>query len=223
MILLAADTSGKEGSLALARAADSGLQILELVALNGGNFSAQLVPQMAALLSQHGFTHRDLGGFAVAVGPGSFTGLRVGLAAIKGLAEALNRPIAPVSRLEAVARASGKQGNVIAALDAGRRQAFVGEYELNGNAATCIKEHLLSWEELAALQGERSSLITPDKNVTEALRNLDAQVLEIDNPRADAVARIGWKKLVARETADVATLEANYIRRTDAEILVHGK
>jgi tRNA threonylcarbamoyladenosine biosynthesis protein TsaB len=222
MILLAADTSGKEGSLALARAANSQLQILELVALNGGNFSAQLVPQMAALLAQHGFTHRDVSGFAVAVGPGSFTGLRVGLAAIKGLAEALSIPIAPVSRLEAVARASGRRGNVIAALDAGRRQAFVGDYDLNGDAATCIQEHLLSWEELAALLAGRP-LATPDKNVADALRNLETQVQEIDNPRADAIARIGWKKLVAGETADVATLEANYIRRTDAEILVHGK
>jgi len=101
MILLAIDSSGREGSLALARAENSGLEIIEVVSLDGGNFSAQLVPQIAALLSKHSLARRDIGGFAVTVGPGSFTGLRVGLAAVKGLAEALEKPIAAVSRLEA--------------------------------------------------------------------------------------------------------------------------
>jgi tRNA threonylcarbamoyladenosine biosynthesis protein TsaB len=222
MILLAVDSSGREGSLALARAGDSALEIVEIVNLDGGNFSAQLVPQIAALLAQHRFTHRDLGGFAVAVGPGSFTGLRVGIAAIKGLAEALEKPIAAVSRLEAVARASEKQGSVIAALDAGRRQAFVGEYEFSTESTSRAKGHLLSWEELAVVAAGRP-VLTPDKNLAEALRQLGANVVEIHNPRADIIARLGWKKLLAGDIADVATLEANYIRRTDAEILIYGK
>jgi tRNA threonylcarbamoyladenosine biosynthesis protein TsaB len=222
MIVLAVDSSGKEGSLALARAENSTLEIVEVLNLDGGNFSAQLVPQIAAMLKKHGLARRDIGGFAVAVGPGSFTGLRVGLAAAKGLAEALEKPVAAVSRLEAVARSSGKQGNVIAALDAGRRQAFVGEYELQGESASRIKEHLLSWDELGIVAAGRP-FATPDKNVAEALRQSGAGILEIPNPRADVIARIGWKKLVAGDVADIATLEANYIRRTDAEILVHGK
>jgi tRNA threonylcarbamoyladenosine biosynthesis protein TsaB len=222
MIFLAVDSSGREGSLALARAEGSELQILEVVALDGGNFSAQLVPQMAALLTQHGFTRHDIDGFVVAVGPGSFTGLRVGLAAVKGLAEALKKPIASVSRLETVACASGEQGSVIAALDAGRRQAFVGEYEFSGESVACTKEDLLSWEELAT-HAAACPVVTPDKNVADALREFGVKVLEIQNPRADAIARIGGKKLAAGIVADVATLEANYIRRTDAEILVHGK
>jgi tRNA threonylcarbamoyladenosine biosynthesis protein TsaB len=222
MIVLAVDSSGKEGSLALARATGLALEIIEVVSLDGGNFSAQLVPQIAALLSKYSLARGDVGGFAVAVGPGSFTGLRVGLAAIKGLAEALERPIAAVSRLEAVARSSGMQGNVIAALDAGRRQAFVGEYELHGESAAYIREHLLLWDELDIVAAGRP-LATPDKNVAEALRQSSASVLEIQNPRADVIARVGWKKLVSGDVADVATLEANYIRRTDAEILVQGK
>jgi tRNA threonylcarbamoyladenosine biosynthesis protein TsaB len=222
MIVLAVDSSGREGSLALARAENSGLEIIELVSLDGGNFSAQLVPQIAALLSKHSLARGDIAGFAVAVGPGSFTGLRVGLAAVKGLAEALKRPIAAVSRLEAVARSSGTLGHVIAALDAGRRQAFVGDYELHGESASCTKEHLLLWDELGLLAAGRP-VATPDKSVAEALRQCGANVLEIQDPRADVVARIGWKKLVSGDVADVTTLEANYIRRTDAEILVHGR
>jgi tRNA threonylcarbamoyladenosine biosynthesis protein TsaB len=222
MIFLALDSSGREGSVALARAQVSSLEIIEILDLDGGNFSAQLVPQIASLLKQHKFAQRDLGGFAVAVGPGSFTGLRVGIAAIKGLAEALKKPIAAVSRLEAVARSSGKQGHIIAALDAGRRQAFVGEYELCGESASCDREQLLLWEELGTLAAGRP-VVTPDKTVAEGLRQTVATILEIQNPRADAIASIGWKKLVAGDIANVATLEANYIRRTDAEILVHGK
>ena len=226
MILLAVDTSGREGSLALARADDANrsasLEILELVALEGGNFSAQLVPQIAALLAKHEFAQRDIGGFAVATGPGSFTGLRVGLAAVKGLAEVLEKPIVAVSRLEAVARASAEQGRVIAALDAGRRQTYVGEYDLTPEYATCVKEQLLSWEELASYAAGRA-VTTPDPLLAEATRQSGVNVLKIEFPNAGAIARIGWEKLAAGELADIAALEANYIRRTDAEILVYGK
>src|SRR5271157_3961137 len=95
MLLLATDTSGKNGSIALARATpgQSEAAIVEVVPLAGGAFSAQLVPQIAALLGKHGYRKTDLGVLAVASGPGSFTGLRVGLAAIKALAEALRKPI----------------------------------------------------------------------------------------------------------------------------------
>lgn len=222
MILLATDTSGKEGSLALARGDGARLEILEVAALEGGNFSAQLVPQIAALLAKHGLTKSNIGAFAVASGPGSFTGLRVGLAAVKGLADALGKPVVAVSRLEAIARASAVQGSVVAALDAGRRQAYVGEYEVTNESASCVKEHLLSWEELAVCAIGRI-VATPDKAVAEVQRQARVQVLEIEYTRADAIARIGWKKLAAGEISDVAGLEANYIRRTDAEILVQGK
>src|SRR6202162_1775706 len=105
MLLLATDTSGKNGSIALARVTpgQSDVEIAAVVPLAGGAFSAQLVPQIAALLEKHGYSKTDLAAFAVASGPGSFTGLRVGLAAIKALAEALQKPIAAVSLLEAVA------------------------------------------------------------------------------------------------------------------------
>src|SRR3981189_2863051 len=129
MLLFATDTSGRHGSIALAWAEEDaqatgtelpGIEMLELVALSGGTFSAQLVPQVAATLAKHGFSKNDLAAFAVASGPGSFTGLRVGLAAIKGLAEILGKPIATVSTLEAGAHSSGSAGKVTAILDAGR-------------------------------------------------------------------------------------------------------
>src|SRR6202795_3467134 len=111
-LLLATDTSGKNGSIALARVTSgySDVEIVEVVPLAGGALSAQLVPQIAALLEKHGYRKSDLGAFAVASGPGSFTGLRVGLAAIKALAEALQKPIAAVSLLGAVTWSSTAHG-----------------------------------------------------------------------------------------------------------------
>src|SRR5208337_5282847 len=153
-LLLAVDTSGKNGSLALARVtqgqSESEISVLEVVPLTGGAFSAQLVPQIAALLERHGYSKSDLGAFAVASGPGSFTGLRVGLAAIKALAEALRKPIAAISLLEAVACVGAARGPVLAVLDAGRGDVYVGDYEVGPQArmyAHMHKERLLSREE----------------------------------------------------------------------------
>ncbi len=217
MLLLAADTSGKYGSIALARCgADAGCEVLEVVPLIGGTFSAQLVPQIAALLAKHGFSKQDIGAFAVASGPGSFTGLRVGLAAIKALAEVLGKPIAAVSLLEAVAIAGRVRGRVVAALDAGREEIYAGEYEI-GNVSTLLRERLLTREEfLAAADGH--TVVTPDNNVADAVRGKGLQVEEIERPRSDVIARLGWKKVSAGETVSPEALEANYIRRSDAEI-----
>src|ERR1700716_3524042 len=150
MLLLAVDTSGKNGSLGLAlvTAAGTPLEVVEEIALAGGTFSAQLVPQIASLLEKHGCGKVDLAGFAVVSGPGSFTGLRVGLAAIKALAEALEKPIAAVSLLEVLALAGGAKGKVCAALDAGRGEVYCGEYEVAGDSAQVVREKLLTKEEL---------------------------------------------------------------------------
>src|SRR5436853_7929248 len=144
MLLLAADTSGKHGSITLGRCeTDGACDALEVVALAGGTFSAQLVPQIAALLTKHNFDMQQIDAFAVASGPGSFTGLRVGLAAIKALAEVLAKPIAAVSLLEAVSVAGQSHGRVMAALEAGRGEVYAGEYEV-AERAEMLNERLLT-------------------------------------------------------------------------------
>ena len=182
--------------------------------LVGGTFSAQLVPQIAALLERHGFTRHDLDGFAVASGPGSFTGLRVGLVAVKGLAEVLGKPISTVSLLEAIAIESGLAGRVIAALDAGRGEAFVGDYEVASSGARLISERLVTLTQLAG----SALFLTPSKSIAELARGKGLQVKEVTQPRSDAIARIGADKIFRGETVSVEELEANYIRRSDAEI-----
>jgi tRNA threonylcarbamoyladenosine biosynthesis protein TsaB len=218
MLILAADTSGKQGSIALAHGLNNGkCDVIEVVPLTGGTFSAQLVPQVAALLSKHGFKNKDIDAFAVASGPGSFTGLRVGLAAIKGLAEILEKPIATVSMLEAVATAGGMQGRVLAVLDAGRREVYAGEYQVAADRARMIDERLITLEALAA-SVDGLTLMTPEKSIAETLAAKGFSVVEVPVQQGDAIASLGWKKILAGETVSPEALEANYIRRTDAEI-----
>jgi tRNA threonylcarbamoyladenosine biosynthesis protein TsaB len=224
MFLLATDTSGKLGSIALARVPDgrtgSGAavppEILEVVPLEGGTFSAQLVPQIADLLTKHDLSKRDIGGFAVASGPGSFTGLRVGLAAIKALAEILEKPIAAVSLLEAVARSGESRGRVFAVLDAGRGEVYAGEYEI-GAHVRMLSERLIPREEVLVV-AVGSIVVSPDAAVIAAARTAGFEAELVAQPRSDLVARLGWEKIRAGDTIAPGELEANYIRRSDAEI-----
>jgi len=199
MLLLAADTSGKHGTIALAQCGPGdACNVLEVVPLEGGTFSAQLVPQIAATLAKHGFSKTDIGGFSVVSGPGSFTGVRVGLAAIKALAEVLQKPIAAVSLLEAIAVSSRAQGKVTAAMDAGRGELYVGEYEVNSGGAHILKEQLLTRAELLELP-KTSIVATADQNLAEMAAQAGLSVRVIDLPRSNVIAHLGWRKISAGE------------------------
>jgi tRNA threonylcarbamoyladenosine biosynthesis protein TsaB len=230
-LLLALDTSGNKGSLALARARpdESDIDVLEVVPLAGGAFSAQLVPQIAALLEKYAYNQRDLGAFAVASGPGSFTGLRVGLAAIKALSEALRKPIVAISLLKAVACSGTVRGRVLAALDAGRGDVYVGGYEIDPQDRGQVRMHgerLLSREEFIAevetvetgAESKGKTVVTPDAGLEEIFRRAGIEVELIEYPSAGSIARLGWAALQRGETVAPEELEANYIRRSDAEI-----
>ena len=223
MLLLAIDTSGKHGSIALARVGErtadgDDVELIETVPLAGGTFSAQLVPQIAALLSGNGFTKNDIDAFVVGSGPGSFTGLRIGLAAVKALAEVLGKPIAAVSLLEACVFTSGAQGEVMAALDAGRGDVYVGEYEIPAKAGEVPHEHIVTRSEFLS-HANGWTVVTPDSTLAEVAGAAGLSVSTLPPISAAAVARLGWRKIQSGETVPPAQLEANYIRRTDAEML----
>jgi tRNA threonylcarbamoyladenosine biosynthesis protein TsaB len=222
MLILAIDTSGKQGSIALARAgeptAEGDFEVIEIAPLAGGTFSAQLIPQVAELLSSNGFMKTAIGAFAVVSGPGSFTGLRIGLAAVKALAEVLAKPIAAVSLLEVCVLASAAQGKIMAALDAGRTEVYVGEYEIPVRAGQIPRERILSRSEFLA-QAKGWTLVTPDSVIAEAAGAAGLTVSTLPPISAADVARLGWRKIQSGETVGPEQLEANYIRRTDAEML----
>lgn len=246
MLLLVTDTSGKDGLVGLASAGDAAsvnkVEVIEEVPLTGGTFSAQLIPQIAVMLEKHKVHKAQIDAFIVVSGPGSFTGLRVGLAAIKGLAEILHKPIVPVSLLEALAPYSrmisavhdaspGTAFRYAVALDAGRGEAYVGQYEIESaaNGETPPKplgESLLTFDDLAGLleSGPARWISTPDHLIFDALgsRVSDSKRRSIRRnlrrPGSAEVATVGWRKLKAGETVSPDQLEANYIRRSDAQL-----
>jgi tRNA threonylcarbamoyladenosine biosynthesis protein TsaB len=217
MLILGVDTSGKDGSIALVQCDPGTYQTLDVNPLDGGTFSAQLVPQISKLLRSHKFTKNQIDAFAVVSGPGSFTGLRVGLAAIKALAEILRKPIASVSLLEAVAVAGVMQGRVLAALDAGRGGIYCGEYAVTNTGTKLLSQQLLNGDEFLAFTSG-GQVVTPDARIAELLRERELVVRHIDFPKADAIARIGFEKVQAGEVVSPEALDANYIRRSDAEL-----
>jgi tRNA threonylcarbamoyladenosine biosynthesis protein TsaB len=221
MLILAIDTSWKHGSLALARGDARSFELLEIAALTGGAFSAELVPQIASLLARRNLRKDELDGFAAISGPGSFTGLRVGLAAIKGLAEVLKKPIAVVSVLEALAIASGVNGRVFAALDAQREEVFLGEYEVRVEtlqATSLHQEVLLTQESFLRTPPEQATVVTPDASIATLVLPAGTAVRQIERPGAEVIARIGIQKILAGQTVSADALDANYVRRSDAEI-----
>jgi tRNA threonylcarbamoyladenosine biosynthesis protein TsaB len=222
MLLLAVDTSGKHGSIALAACGPgNACEILEVVALSGGTFSAELVPQIAALLVKHKFSKVDIDAFAVVSGPGSFTGLRIGLAVIKGLAEVLAKPIASVSLLQALASAANLDGHVVAALDGGRSEIFLGEYGVGAAGTQLIRERLVTRDEwLESACG--AVIVTADNPLAEAARTKGLHVVEVERPRSDAIAQLGWRKILLGETVSPEALEANYIGRSEADLFAKG-
>jgi len=240
MLILAVDTTGASGSIALCRCgADArDCEVIEVVPLAGRTYSAQLMPQISALLARHNLKRQSLDAYAAATGPGSFTGLRVGLSTIKALAEITQEPIAAVSLLEAlawacvarlgVARVSdpGRQSQnsdpqVIAALDAMRGEAYVGEYVvLENEVPKLLREVLMPVQEFAAESqlAPHLPVITPDESVASVLRARDQAVEVVPRPQSDVIARLGALKIAAGQVTSPEALDANYIRRSDAEI-----
>jgi len=224
MLILSVDTAGPSGGITLAEADAGSFRVLESAAIAGGTFSAQLIPTLAALLQKQGFRAADIGGFAAASGPGSFTGLRVGLSAVKGLAETLHKPIAVVTVLEALAALSETEGKIAAAMDAGRTEIFFGLYKSSDDHAPArLREELLDRDAFhAALTSEKPVLVvTSDASIAELSKVSPCRVEQ--RPGSEMIARIGAGKLRRGETVSVEALDATYLRRSDAEIFFKGQ
>jgi tRNA threonylcarbamoyladenosine biosynthesis protein TsaB len=237
LLVCSIDTSGRNGSVALARYGATvvpgapidaeQMEVLEFASLQGGDYAERLLPTLASGLEKRGFTKKDIGLFAVASGPGSFTGLRVGLSTVKALGDALQVPIVAVGVLEVVALAATREGRVIAALDAQRNEVYAGEYTVSREFGPfplhAEYEALSSVDDFCTWLSARVPVpvtFTPDATIAERVRKAGSPAEEISRPAADSYARVGLMKLAAGQTISAETLDANYIRRSDAEILV---
>jgi tRNA threonylcarbamoyladenosine biosynthesis protein TsaB len=211
-LILAIDTCGPTGSVALGRLAGRDLEILGQIELEGKTYSATLVAAVAELLRSAGIELRGLGGIIVVNGPGSFTGVRVGLSAVKGLAEGTEIPVVVLSRLEVLSRKSGVPS---AALDAHRGEVYVRLERLGARPV----EFLAGPAELSAIVPAPVRIAVCDEGAV-TLANVwpRTQLVETPAPVAVDAFRLGEGRLTAGIFADLALLDGHYLRRSDAEI-----
>jgi tRNA threonylcarbamoyladenosine biosynthesis protein TsaB len=227
MLVLAVDTSGIMGSLAVVKDGD----ILGVVSTSSDEaYSSRMFRQLEFLLTELkvGLPAFDL--FAVTAGPGSFTGLRVGLAAVKGWAEVYARPIAAVSVLEAVAvQALAKEGMVAAILDGRRGQIFGALYAAGSDGLrelvpACVLDASEFLDSVAAQVGNGKLTIATTQpalfdGALSKSRLAEATVIRVSPVLAPSVAQLGIAQAERGELTNALELDANYIRRSDAEVL----
>jgi tRNA threonylcarbamoyladenosine biosynthesis protein TsaB len=212
-ILLAIDTCGPSGSVALGRIPGRDLEIVGQKELAGRSYSATLVSAIAELLQAAALELRDIGGMIVVNGPGSFTGVRVGVSAAKGLAQGAEIPVVALSRLEVLARKSGAPS---AALDAHRGEIYL-RLERTGRAPV---ELLAGPEELAAILPAPTRIAVCDEGAATVLTHVwpQTQLVRTPPPLASDAFRPGEARLIAGAAVDLAVLDGHYLRRSDAEI-----
>jgi tRNA threonylcarbamoyladenosine biosynthesis protein TsaB len=213
MFLLAIDTCGPTGSVALGRLAGRDLEILGQTELEGRNYSATLVAAMGELLAGAGIGLTNVGGIVAVNGPGSFTGVRIGLSAVKGLAEGAQIPVVAISRLEVLSRKSGVPS---AALDAHRAEVFLRVER----AGLPPRELLAGARELAAIDPAPLRVAVCDEAAAALLASAwpGTQLVKCSAPVAADALRLGEARLVAGASVDLALLDGHYLRRSDAEI-----
>jgi tRNA threonylcarbamoyladenosine biosynthesis protein TsaB len=209
MNLLLIDTCGPEGSIALARIEGITRQILGEERLPGKTYSADLVTKISALLVVHQLAVADLSAIAVLNGPGSFTGIRIGVAVAKALAEASGKPLLALSRLRVLAH---KAGTTAAALDAHRKEIFYGRYD------PIPQESLTTAEALLGQTGPPQVLAVCEEATVNALEDSAILLVEVLPPTAADALPLALEDFQRQQFADVAALDANYLRRSDAEI-----
>jgi tRNA threonylcarbamoyladenosine biosynthesis protein TsaB len=211
-LLLAIDTCGPSGSVALGRLTDGEVELLGETELEGRTYSATLISAIDGLLKAGGVSVADLAALVIVNGPGSFTGVRVGLAAAKGLAEPAQIPLVALSRLAVLAAGSATE---CAALDAHRHEVFLRF----GPAGEPVRELLAGADELAALTPP-ARIAVCDEAAGELLATAwpRTELLRRPAPTAAEALRLAAPRLLAGDFDNAALLDGHYLRRSDAEI-----
>jgi tRNA threonylcarbamoyladenosine biosynthesis protein TsaB len=192
-------------------------------------YSSWLLPAVDRVLIGAGVKMSEVDAYAVAAGPGSFTGVRAGLTTVKAWSEVYGKKIAGVSRLEVLAVQSSPAAPYVATfLDAQRGQVFGALYQRNGAELERLGEEMViapgKFIELAAEQvnGGNISWVSTDADCVlreEAwkARGMRGEVIEsVSSVLAPSIGRLGLAQLIAGRSTDALMLDANYVRRTDA-------
>lgn len=220
MLVAALDTTQRVGGLVLARDGE----IVESRAIQSEIGPASVIyPALQEALAAHGWALADVDVFSAASGPGSFTGIRVGLTAVKALAEVLGKPVVPLTVLEALAFAGEGEKRAVV-IDGRREEVFcaVFDAELDPVVAPAVRR----WEAFRAAAEPYSPLWTAtDEEVFSAggVAPLpDAANRRIVPRPAEPLALLAAKRAAANQALRPEQVEAAYIRRSDAEVNWRG-
>jgi tRNA threonylcarbamoyladenosine biosynthesis protein TsaB len=189
-----------------------------------------VLPAAEGLLSENKISHSDLAGYAVASGPGSFTGVRVGLTTVKAWSEVYGKPIFAISRLRILSDAAPENADFVAVfIDAGRSQVFAALYRKSAEGwQNVIQESVISPLDffgscLSAAADSRLAWVSLDTRVLTdsplwgALKLNAREIVQVHSPLAAKLGKLALRQSEAQQV-DALTLDANYIRRSDAEI-----
>ena len=223
MHILSLDTATTSCSVAITR---NQSLLAEVTNDIGQTHAKHLMGMIDGAIDLSGLTMADFDGFAVTRGPGSFTGLRIGIASIKGLATATGKPLVGVSTLETLAlQAAGPSMLICPLLDARRGEVYYSRYRYaNGNLEQLIEEGVSSPAD--AIRGlDEETLFVGEGAIVyrdvlmENLGGLARFAPVIQNSiRASTVAHLSLPSFEAGHTDDVASFVPVYIRKSDAEI-----
>lgn len=212
--ILGIDTCGPTGTVALGRLLAGGhAETVEQRELPGKSYAALLTPAIRELLASARASVGDLAALVAVHGPGSFTGVRVGLSTVKGLAEAAGTPVVAVSRLAALAHKAGVR---CAALDAHRHEVFL-RLEA-GDAGP--RELLAGPGELTLEAAPGEPVAVCDDAAADRLWEAwpEADLVHVAEPTAADALELAAPEIAAGRFADLVLLDGNYLRRSDAEI-----
>ena len=224
MLILAFETSAKAGSVALL---EDGRLLAESYQNTGLTHSQTLIVMAEDMLKAAGKTVSDLTAVAVAEGPGSFTGVRIGVAAAKGLSWGGQIPCYGASTLEAMAKTLGMyEGHVCACMDARRSQVYNALFRAEkGNLTRVTEDRAISLAELKTeLEYIDGPIFLVGDGANLTYKTLSGDIPELILPpehrihqRASGVALVAAEKIAVGETGDGNALTPNYLRLSQAE------
>ncbi|HET8922610.1 MAG TPA: tRNA (adenosine(37)-N6)-threonylcarbamoyltransferase complex dimerization subunit type 1 TsaB [Candidatus Acidoferrum sp.] len=232
MIVLAIDTCDSRGSVAVLR---DGAILGSVTHQTAEDYSSWLLPAVNRVLREAGIRMEDVDAYAAASGPGSFTGVRVGLTTVKAWAEVYGKPIVGVSRLEAIAsQVSAATRYVAASANANRGQVFGAIYRRNVTELERLGDEMVltpgDFVAAAAESAGRESVswvsIDPDcmlvDKTWQAREKLNESIEHVSPFLAQTIAGMAAGRSAAGHSTDALRLDANYVRRSDAEIFWKG-